>query len=114
MEVEIVEGRELGPITPQALSDSELVQEVARQAARERSATADLIRALIEFDRRRLYLGEGYPSLFAYCTGALHYSEYSAFNRIEVARAAARWPSVDVSLSASRIRRSTGSSSSTM
>jgi 5-methylcytosine-specific restriction endonuclease McrA len=81
-----------GTIGPQTLSDSELVQEVTHRAARERTATAELIRALIEFDRRRLYLGEGYPSLFAYCTGALHYSEYSAFNRIEVARAAARWP----------------------
>jgi 5-methylcytosine-specific restriction endonuclease McrA len=47
---------------------------------------------LIEFDRRQLYLGEGYASLFAYCTSVLHYSEHGAFNRIEVARAAARWP----------------------
>jgi hypothetical protein len=74
------------------LGDSDLVAEVGRRAARKRQATADLIRALIEFDRRRLYLGEGYSSLFAYCTSVLHYSEHGAFNRIEVARAAARWP----------------------
>ena len=74
------------------LSDPELVRTVAERASRERHATAGLIRALIEFDRRRLYLAEGYSSLYAYCTGALHYSEYGAFNRIEVARAAARWP----------------------
>jgi hypothetical protein len=74
------------------LPDAELVIEVGRRAGRERQATADLIRVLIEFDRRRLYLGEGYSSLFAYCTSVLHYSEHSAFNRIEVARAAARWP----------------------
>jgi hypothetical protein len=74
------------------LSDTELVAEVERRAARERQATADVIRALIEFDRRRLYLSEGQPSLFAYCTSVLHYSEHSAFNRIEVARASARWP----------------------
>jgi hypothetical protein len=74
------------------LPDTELVAEVSRRAARERQATADLIRALIEFDRRRLYLGEGQSSLFAYCTSVLHYSEHGAFNRIEVARAAARWP----------------------
>jgi hypothetical protein len=74
------------------LADAELVAEVGRRAGRERQATADLIRALIEFDGRRLYLGEGYPSLFAYCTSVLHYSEHGAFNRIEVARAAARWP----------------------
>jgi 5-methylcytosine-specific restriction endonuclease McrA len=74
------------------LPDAGVVAEVGRRAARERQATADLIRALIEFDRRRLYLGEGHSSLFAYCTSVLHYSEHGAFNRIEVARAAARWP----------------------
>lgn len=74
------------------LSDAELVQEIGRRAGRERHATAEFIRALIEFDHRRLYLGEGFASLFAYCTEALHYSEHAAFNRIEVARAAARWP----------------------
>ena len=74
------------------LSDPDLVAEIARLAARERHATAAVIRVLIEFDRRRLYLAEGYSSLFAYCTQVLHYSEHGAFNRIEVARAAARWP----------------------
>jgi 5-methylcytosine-specific restriction endonuclease McrA len=74
------------------LSDVDLVAELGRRASRERQATADVIRALIEFDTRRLYLGEGYSSLFAYCTSVLHYSEHGAFNRIEVARAAARWP----------------------
>ncbi len=81
---------EPGPL--QEFSDAELVQEVNRRAGRERHATADLLRALIEFDERRLYLAQGFPSLFAYCTDALHYSEHAAFNRIEVARAAARWP----------------------
>jgi hypothetical protein len=79
-------------LDPAALSDLHLVQEVGRRAALERHATADLLRVLIEFDRRRLYLGEGFASLYAYCTQALHYSEHAAFNRIEVARAAARWP----------------------
>lgn len=74
------------------ISDLELVAEVSRRAAQERHATAALIRSLIEFDRRRLYLAEGFASLYAYCTRALHYSEQAAFNRIEVARAAARWP----------------------
>jgi hypothetical protein len=81
-----------GPSELSSLPDADLVAEVGRRAAHERQATADLLRVLIEFDRRRLYLGEGYSSLFAYCTSVLHYSEHSAFNRIEVARAAARWP----------------------
>jgi hypothetical protein len=80
------------PIDVTTLSDPDLVCAVSERAAGERQATAELIRVLIEFDRRRLYLAEGYPSLYAYCTQALHYSEHGAFNRIEVARAAARWP----------------------
>lgn len=74
------------------LSDNQLHTEVMRLARCERQATADLIGALMELDQRRLYLGLGYPSLFAYCTQALHLSEHGALNRIEVARAARRLP----------------------
>jgi hypothetical protein len=50
--------------------------------------------ALVEFDTRRLYLREGCSSLFTYCTQVLHLSEGSAYNRIESARAARRYPKV--------------------
>jgi len=76
------------------LSDEQLVAEVKRLAASERRATAGLIRALIELDARRLYLGEGYSSLFTYCTKALHLAEGAAYNRIETARAARRFPTI--------------------
>ena len=58
----------------------------------ERAATARLIALLIELDTRRLYLGEGCSSLFTYCTQVLHLSEHAAYNRIESARAARRFP----------------------
>jgi hypothetical protein len=74
------------------LADSELIAEVRRLAACERQVTGDVIRSLMEFDARRLYLGDGYPSLFAYCTRVLNYSEHAALNRIEIARAARRHP----------------------
>lgn len=83
---------------PKTLSDSELVVAISHAAVRERQATADVVRILIEFDRRQLYLAEGFSSLYAYCTQVLHYSEHAAFNRIEVARAAARWPQLLSSL----------------
>jgi hypothetical protein len=54
------------------LSDDELLATVKRLAMSERRATAALLRSLIELDVRRLYLGEGYSSLFTYCTQALH------------------------------------------
>jgi hypothetical protein len=74
------------------LSDCELLA-CTRDAARdERMATAHLIALLMEVDTRRLYLGEGCSSLFTYCTQVLHLSEHAAYNRIETARAARRFP----------------------
>ena len=74
------------------LSDPELLARVHLAAQSERRATAHLIALLIELDSRRLYLGEGFSSLFTYCTQALHLSEHAAYNRIEAARAARRFP----------------------
>ncbi|HEX7125383.1 MAG TPA: HNH endonuclease signature motif containing protein [Thermodesulfobacteriota bacterium] len=74
------------------LSDADLLAQVARLAAWEREATVALIAHLAELDARRLYLAEGYPSLFVYCTQALHLSEHAAYGRIEAARAARRFP----------------------
>lgn len=76
------------------LSDDQLLTEVTRLAGLERQATAALIRSLMELDARRLYLAQGFSSLFAFCTQALHLSEHAAFGRIEVARAARRLPAV--------------------
>jgi hypothetical protein len=76
------------------LSDAQLLAEVKRLVARERTATAELIRSLMELDTRRLYLAEGCSSLFTYCTQVLHLSEHAALGRIEVARAARRVPAI--------------------
>ena len=76
------------------LSDEELVERVKHLVACERRASVALIRSLVEFDARRLYLREGCSSLFTYCTHVLHLSEGSAYNRIETARAARRYPTV--------------------
>ncbi|MBI3997981.1 MAG: hypothetical protein HY355_03030, partial [Armatimonadetes bacterium] len=50
------------------LSDYDLLARVKDLAQREREATVALIVHLAEIDERRLYLAEGYPSLFTYCT----------------------------------------------
>ena len=74
------------------LRDSELLAEVTRLAACERKTTAHLVALLAELDARRLYLGQGCASLFTYCTEVLHLSEHAAYNRIQAARAARRFP----------------------
>src|SRR6185503_6156962 len=65
-----------------------------RLAGGEREATVALIAHLAEFDARRLFEGEGFSSTFKYCLEVLRLSEDAAFNRIEAARAARRFPVV--------------------
>lgn len=74
------------------LTDTELLATVRQLAGRERQATAALIASLAEVDARRLYLGEGCSSLFAYCTRVLHLSEHAAYGRIQATRVARRFP----------------------
>jgi hypothetical protein len=74
------------------LSDADLLVEVSRLATCERQATVQLIASLVELDARRLYLGQGFSSMFTYCTQALRLSEHTAYNRIETARVARRFP----------------------
>jgi 5-methylcytosine-specific restriction endonuclease McrA len=75
-------------------SNAQLLAEVQRLARSEHRATAALIRALAELDERRLYLAEGFSSLFSYCTQVLHLSEHAAYGRIEAARCARKFPNV--------------------
>jgi hypothetical protein len=76
------------------LSHNELRAEAVQLARQERQATAALIKCLMEVDARRLYLADGYSSVFTFCTQVLHLSEHAALGRIEVARAARRLPAL--------------------
>jgi hypothetical protein len=69
-----------------------------------------LIAHLAEVESRELHFGEGFSSLFAYCTQALYLSESAAYDRIAAARASLRFPIVlerlmngDVTLTAVRL-----------
>ena len=88
------------------LPDPELIAEVSRLAASERQATSRLVSALAEFDARRLYLGQGCSSMFTYCTRVLHLAEHAAYNRIEAARAARRFPAILMLLADGRLHLS--------
>jgi hypothetical protein len=65
------------------LSDHDLLTAVQRLAGDERRVTAQFVASLAELDARRLYLGEGFSSLFTYCTQVLHLSEHAAYGRFE-------------------------------
>jgi len=76
------------------LGDAVLLRDLDSWASRERGATSAVLAHIAEADARRLYLPEGYASMFAYCTGRLHYSEEAAFKRIHAARTARRFPAL--------------------
>jgi hypothetical protein len=97
-----------------ALSNQQLLEQVLTLATREREATARLIAALVEMELRRLYLAQGFSSLFTYCTEALRFSEDAAYNRMKAARVASKWPLVlsrivDGSLTVTAVRLLAGS-----
>ncbi len=69
-----------------ALDDDTLLSTIRTLVARSNADEADLILHLGEMDERRLYAPLGYSSMHAYCTGVLGFSQYTAFDRINVAR----------------------------
>jgi hypothetical protein len=89
------------------LTDEELEARLKSLAGRERDATAQLVAHLAELDTRDLHLRAGYGSLFAYCRDALKLSEAEAYNRIEAARAARRFPLVLVLLGSGAVNLTT-------
>jgi hypothetical protein len=74
------------------LSDTELLSRLAFLAARAREDTVELVAHLAELEARRIYLAEGYGSVFTYCREALRLSEHAAYNRLVAARVARQFP----------------------
>ncbi|HEY3118456.1 MAG TPA: HNH endonuclease signature motif containing protein [Chloroflexota bacterium] len=89
------------------LTDLELLKRIELLAQREREATAILIAHLAEMEARRLYLQEGYSSLFTYCTRVLRFSERAAYRRMEAAKIGLKFPIVLEMLSAGWINLTT-------
>lgn len=76
------------------LSDDALIDRVDSLSRTERCDTLDVLRHLIEVDRRRLWRTLEYQSMFDYCVRRLRYSEGAASRRIRTARLIARCPRV--------------------
>lgn len=74
------------------LSDEQIVSRLDDAVAAERESVVEVLRCLIEFERRRLFHRKGYPSSFAYCRQKYQYSESAAYKRIHSARAARDFP----------------------
>ncbi|MGH7340592.1 MAG: HNH endonuclease, partial [Candidatus Rokuibacteriota bacterium] len=74
------------------MRDEDLLRDLATLVARDRAITADILAHIAEVDARRLYLPAAYPSMHAYCVGALHLADDAAYKRVQAARAARRFP----------------------
>ncbi|TVQ77248.1 MAG: HNH endonuclease [Bradymonadales bacterium] len=76
----------------QKLSADDLLSYTQKLAASERKIYAAVIEALEEIERRKLYLANGYSSLFLFCTEVLRYSAGAAQRRIESMRLIKNFP----------------------
>lgn len=55
--------------------DAALRRDLPARIAQQRAPEAIILAHIAEYDSRALYLGDGYPSMFAYCVDALRLSE---------------------------------------
>ena len=85
------------------LSDAVLLRDLAEVVRRDRVTTSVLLAHIAEVDTRKLHVPLGYPSMHAYCVGALGMSEESALRRIQAARAARRFPVLFVAVAEGRL-----------
>src|SRR5207244_1403052 len=86
-----------------SLNDLELLAATREVVRRSCIVEADLLGLLGEVDDRKLYLERAFPSMFAFCTRELGFSEGAAYNRILVARAARKLPALIDAVRAGRV-----------
>jgi hypothetical protein len=85
------------------LQDAVLLRDLKVVVADELAKTAVVLAYLAEVDARKLYAPEGYTSMFDFCLRELHFSEDSAYKRIQAARVARAFPALFVALADNRV-----------
>jgi 5-methylcytosine-specific restriction endonuclease McrA len=89
------------------LPNDALVGRLLEIRRNERRLLVELLRYLIELDRRKAALSMGYSSLFSFCTDVLGLTKAAAFRRTSAARLMARFPIVADYLSDGRLNLTT-------
>jgi 5-methylcytosine-specific restriction endonuclease McrA len=74
----------------QMVQDEQLLKDCNTQVIIEKSSTAKVLEYLIEIDNRKLWIKEGYASMYDFCIRYLGYSEGEANRRIQAARLSQR------------------------
>ena len=93
----------MDPFATSHFSKAGLRLDLKSRAARDHADTAILLTRIAEYDRRKLFLEDGYPSMYAYCIRELNYSEGEAYRFIHAARTVRRYPGALVALSDGRL-----------
>src|SRR3989344_1470113 len=74
----------------QTLSDEKLLLHCKEAVRKEKQSTLEVLEYLVEVDKRRLYLKEGFSSLYDFCIRYLQYSEGETHRRIQACRLTTR------------------------
>ncbi|MGK5088336.1 HNH endonuclease [Bdellovibrionota bacterium FG-2] len=90
-----------------SVPDVSLLSQIRQLAADERKLTTQVLELLREVERRRLYAGQGFSSLFEYAVKELGYSEASASRRINSMRLLKEVPSAAASIESGALNLST-------
>ncbi len=91
------------------ISNDLLITDLKDLVAQEREMLLEILRYLKEVENRQLYLKMGYPSLFAFLTEALSYSEGAAQRRIQAMRLMKALPEVELKIESGEISLSVAS-----
>ncbi len=91
------------------ISNDLLITDLKDLVAQEREMLLEILRYLKEVENRQLYLKMGYPSLFAFLTEALSYSEGAAQRRIQAMRLMKALPEVEPKIESGEISLSVAS-----
>ena len=87
-------------------SDSELLVELQKLVSEERKLTTQILWHLKEVENRKLFLAQGYSSLFDYCVRVLSYSESGAVRRISSMRLLRDIPQVEEAIDSGKLNLS--------
>ena len=77
-----------------SIPDDELLRRLRAINRQSRGVEADLVAHIAEVDARRLFAREAAPSMHAYCTEVLRFTDFEAYLRIAAARATRKYPSL--------------------
>ena len=86
-----------------SVTNENLIANLKLLKSREDSVLLEVLEHVLEIEKRQLFLSLGFPSLYAYMTQELGYSDGEAYRRIESARLMGGLPEIKEEIAAGRL-----------